>query len=206
MLRVNRTGKSKLQWSKVKDSGNRTAFDTGSQRDTQQGKGRYDLIPSSVLLRLAQHYENGALKYGDNNWQKGQPLAQYYNSAIRHLEAIRNADIEEDHFAAVIWNVACMIHHVDSMLDYKLPKELDSFGIVDAIISHEAFNTLTEYQDPREQNTKTWTPTSSTWIPVVMSGALSDVPLPHAFDKDRFPELSNTKVRRTQRLDPEELG
>ena len=199
MLRVNRTGKSKLQWSKVKDSGNRTAFTTGSQRDTQQGKGRYDLIPSSVLLRLAQHYENGALKYGDNNWQKGQPLAQYYNSAIRHLEAIRNADIEEDHFAAVIWNVACMIHHIDSMLDYKLPKELDSFGIVDAIISHEAFNTLTEYQDPI-QDTKKWTPTNSTWTPVVMSGALSDVPLPHAFDKDRFVK------RRVPRLDPEELG
>lgn len=187
MLRITHNGKSRLHWNKVVDSGNRTAFGTGSQRDTQEGKGRYDLIPTSVLHRLAVHYENGAAKYGDNNWQKGQSLAQYYNSAMRHLNAIRDADLSEDHFAAALWNVAAMIHHIDAMLDGTLPQELDSFGIVDKIQQIERTEALKEYQ----------TPFMDKPLKVVMSGAYGgEIPLPtylqpdnvKAFDKDRFPD------------------
>jgi hypothetical protein len=53
---------------KVKDSGEREKFETGAQRDTQVGKGRFDLIPPLLLYRMARLYEAGALKYGDRNW------------------------------------------------------------------------------------------------------------------------------------------
>lgn len=33
----------------TKDSGQREAFSTGSQRDSREGKGRYDLLPANVL-------------------------------------------------------------------------------------------------------------------------------------------------------------
>jgi hypothetical protein len=204
MLRVNKKGKSRLQWDKVQDSGTRTAFGTGSQRDTQEGKGRYDLIPTSVLHRLAVHYENGAAKYGDNNWQKGQSLAQYYNSAMRHLQAIKDADLSEDHFAAAIWNVAAMIHHIDAMIDGTLPQELDSFGIVAAVKEQETFEQLREYYNEPVPHS-IFPMGTSQWIPVVASGVMPDVPLPSPFDEDRFKEPKH-KVYRTTKLDPEELG
>ena len=37
----------------IKDSGERTKFETGAVRDMHEGKGRFDLLPMCVLLRLA---------------------------------------------------------------------------------------------------------------------------------------------------------
>ncbi|HUS51203.1 MAG TPA: dATP/dGTP diphosphohydrolase domain-containing protein, partial [Candidatus Paceibacterota bacterium] len=73
-----------MEFKEVKDSGKRQDFDTGSRRDTRDGKGRYDLLPVRAIKRLAKHYENGAKKYGDRNWEKGQPLSRYLDSALRH--------------------------------------------------------------------------------------------------------------------------
>ena len=54
----------------IKDSGDRTEFESGAVRDMHEGKGRFDLLPMCVLMRLAKHYENGSKKYGDRNWEK----------------------------------------------------------------------------------------------------------------------------------------
>ncbi|MCH7994117.1 MAG: hypothetical protein IIB57_06700, partial [Planctomycetes bacterium] len=72
-----------MKFDKVKDSGNRQKFQTGSVRDDNEGKPRYDLITPIGLHRLAMHYANGAKKYGDRNWEKGQPLNRYIESAER---------------------------------------------------------------------------------------------------------------------------
>ena len=47
--------------TELKDSGKRTEFASGAVRDMHEGKGRFDLLPMCVLLRLAQHYERGAI-------------------------------------------------------------------------------------------------------------------------------------------------
>ena len=70
---------------KIKDSGNRTEFDSGAVRDMHEGKGRFDLLPMCVLTRLARHYENGCQKYGDRNWEKGIPCHSFADSAMRLL-------------------------------------------------------------------------------------------------------------------------
>ncbi len=75
---------NRKRYDSVKDSGERREFSTGSVRDVRKGKGRFDLIPPCALLLLAQHYENGAVKYGDRNWEKGQPLSSYVDSMLRH--------------------------------------------------------------------------------------------------------------------------
>jgi len=93
----------------VKDSGERRDFETGSRRDVRTGKGRYDLINPIVTRRLARHYENGAVKYGDHNWELGQPMMSYMDSCKRHLDMFHEGNREEDHLAAAIWNVASMI-------------------------------------------------------------------------------------------------
>ena len=39
----------------IKDSGDRTQFNSGAVRDMHTGKGRYDLLPMCVIDRLAKH-------------------------------------------------------------------------------------------------------------------------------------------------------
>ena len=115
-----------MKFDKVKDSGARQEFATGSVRDTQSGKGRFDLIPTYPMRRLARHYENGAVKYGDRNWEKGQPLMRYLESAERHLNYLRAGDLSEDHAAAIVWNVFSYMHTLAMVEAGKLPKALDN--------------------------------------------------------------------------------
>lgn len=115
-------------YSEVKDSGERQEFNTGSVRDTRDGKGRFDLITPIGLKRLAVHYENGARKYGDRNWEKGQPVSRYLDSAIRHLYAYLAGARDEDHLAAVAWNALAAIHTEQRVRDGALPKELDDLN------------------------------------------------------------------------------
>lgn len=113
------------QYDHVKDSGQRETFSTGSVRDTRQGKGRYDLIPPYPLHRLAVHYENGAQKYGDRNWERGQPVSRYLDSAIRHAFKYIGGSREEDHLAAVAWNALAAIYTIEKCSQGFLPAELD---------------------------------------------------------------------------------
>ena len=109
----------------VKDSGIREDFATGSKRDTQDGKPRFDLIPSGPLYRLAMVYSRGAKKYGEYNWVKGQPLTRYFSSAMRHLMAWSIGLRDEDHLAQAAWNIFAIIH-TEMMLEAgDYPKELD---------------------------------------------------------------------------------
>ena len=109
----------------VKDSGTRQEFSTGSKRDSRAGKGRYDLITPLGLRRLAIHYENGAKKYGDHNWSKGQPICRYLDSAIRHAYCYLSGARDEDHLAAVAWNALSAIHTEEAVEIGILPPELD---------------------------------------------------------------------------------
>lgn len=109
----------------VKDSGVRQEFSTGSVRDSQDGKGRYDLMPFIAMERLARHYENGAKKYGDHNWRKGQPLGRYFSSAMRHMIKWMMGWKDEDHLAAAAWNILCIIETEEMIRVGILPEQLD---------------------------------------------------------------------------------
>ena len=110
----------------VKDSGERQKFETGAQRDVQSGKGRFDLLPCHAVTRLAQLFENGAVKYGDDNWRKGMPLNRYLDSALRHLIKFMDGQRDEDHATAVIWNMMCLVESQKIIEDGLLPAELDT--------------------------------------------------------------------------------
>jgi hypothetical protein len=102
-----------------------TELPTGSRRDNRKGKGRYDLLPPYVRRRDAVHMENGAEKYGERNWEKGQPLSFYLDSASRHLDDLILGKIDEDHAAAARWNIACYMWTLNEIEHGRLPKELD---------------------------------------------------------------------------------
>lgn len=142
----------------IKDSGERREFDTGAVRDIQEGKGRCDLLPLSVitkystmlagntscvllaieefmktsdadylyvaikrflaandwseitmLLEVSIHFEEGAKKYGEYNWQKGIPTHCYIDSAVRHYLKWLRGDTDERHDRAFVWNILCCI-------------------------------------------------------------------------------------------------
>ncbi len=110
--------------TELPDSGKREEFSTGSRRDTREGKGRYDLITPHGMRRLALHYENGSRKYGDRNWEKGQPISRYLDSAIRHLYRYLAGDNAEDHLAAAAWNALSAIHTEEEVVAGRLPQVL----------------------------------------------------------------------------------
>ncbi len=67
----------------------------------------------TMILETAVHFEEGAKKYGENNWQKGLPINCYLDSAIRHYLKWRRGDKDEDHARSFCWNVICCIWEVD---------------------------------------------------------------------------------------------
>ena len=109
----------------IKDSGERQEFQTGARRDTQAGKGRYDLLPFHAIERLAKIYECGGKKYGDDNWRKGIPLRRYLDSAMRHLCKAAQGQTDEDHFAQAVWNLCGLMETQFMVKQGLLPKELD---------------------------------------------------------------------------------
>jgi len=94
----------------IKDSGDRTTFETGAVRDMHQGKGRYDLIPWEAIHELAKHCEEGALKYGERNCEKGIPIHSLIDSAIRHLSCYMRGMKDEPHLRSAMWNVGYAIY------------------------------------------------------------------------------------------------
>jgi len=89
----------------ILDSGERTTFSTGANRDMHTGKGRMDLLPATAIIELSKHCENGALKYGERNVDKGIPQHSFVDSGLRHLFKYLRGDTDENHLVAAAWNV-----------------------------------------------------------------------------------------------------
>ena len=109
---------------KIKDSGKRSEFSTGAVRDIQEGKGRFDLLPTRAIRAIAVHYEKGCKKYGDRNWEKGIPLSRYMDSGLRHAFQFLEGKNDENHLAASIWNLLCLYDTLLRIQEGILPKEL----------------------------------------------------------------------------------
>lgn len=114
------------------DSGKRESYDSGMVRDVQSGKPRFDLLfPLGVpydqqfLTRVAGLLARGAEKYSERNWEQAQgevELARFKASALRHLIQYLADETDEDHMAAVVFNL--MGAH---LVEWKLQKN-DSQG------------------------------------------------------------------------------
>ena len=93
----------------VHDSGNRQQFASGMQRDTTDDKARFDLVfDGPMLFRYAMHLMKGAKKYLPRNWMKAnsaEEMERYRESAARHFAQWMRGDIDEDHAAAVFFNI-----------------------------------------------------------------------------------------------------
>jgi hypothetical protein len=100
-------------------------YEDGAKRSAITGKGRFDLIPTSVLFRLAQVYERGANKHGERNWEKGFPICRAIDSAIRHILQFKLKMVDEDHAAQAIWNIFAAAHFEEMVEKGVLPSKWD---------------------------------------------------------------------------------
>lgn len=66
---------------------------------------RYDDSFETAILELAKHYEAGAKKYDERNWEKGIPCHCYVDSGVRHLLKYYRGDDDEPHDRAFLWNM-----------------------------------------------------------------------------------------------------
>ena len=114
-----------MNTSVLPDSGARSEFDTGAVRDAMSGKGMPSLIPIEALRLVAKRFEDGATKYGRDNWKKGIPLSRYVDSLYRHLWQFMEDDTKEDHAGAIVWNAMCLIQTKADIDNGKLPESLN---------------------------------------------------------------------------------
>jgi len=83
--------------------------EAGAKRESNDGRGRFDLLPYEAIEALAKWYEDGAKKYGDRNWEDGLSVKDCINRMIRHALKAGNGWEDEDHLSAVMWNAAAAI-------------------------------------------------------------------------------------------------
>lgn len=111
----------------TKDSGERHNYLSGMVRDTQKGKPRFDLLwveglpyKDQPLYRLAMLMARGAEKYGDRNWENAnspEEAKRFDGSGLRHYAQAVSGETDEDHYAAVLFNVMAAM-----TLQARLPK------------------------------------------------------------------------------------
>ena len=98
----------------VKDSGERIRFTGGSLRDTATGKIDYSrALDGPMFERLATHLTKAEAKYpdvapGKPNWMlvnTEEELVRYKKSALRHFIQWYRGESDEDHAAAVYFNI-----------------------------------------------------------------------------------------------------
>ena len=76
---------------------------------------------NDMFLEVAKQFEEGAKKYGENNWRKGIPVKVYIDSAVRHYLKWSRGDEDEPHDRAFCWNILCAIwtcEHSPELNDY----------------------------------------------------------------------------------------
>jgi hypothetical protein len=69
---------------------------------------RYESM-ADAMLELSVHFEEGAKKYGEYNWQKGLPPSSFIDSGVRHYFKWLRGDEDERHDRAFMWNIVCLI-------------------------------------------------------------------------------------------------
>jgi len=116
---------SDVEKPQVLDSGERQQFETGSQRDTQDGKGMPSLLQFISIMEVSKVAESGASKYLPHNWRRGQPLSRYLDSAMRHMFKFAMNWQDEPHLSMAIWNLMSLQETKSMIKMGLLPVDLD---------------------------------------------------------------------------------
>lgn len=87
-------------------------FVTGAVRSKDADGVRYDLITPIGLRRLAKRHQLGTDKgYADFNWERGMPVHDLLNHAVKHIMDFLEGDtVDPDNLAGAAWNLMAAMH------------------------------------------------------------------------------------------------
>ena len=82
--------------------------ESGVNRSPDTGKPRYDLVDLGLFRRCALHMAANVASKGENNWRNAsteEDLKRFRASAFRHFIDWFEGNTDEDHAAALVFNV-----------------------------------------------------------------------------------------------------
>ena len=83
-------------------------YSSGVNRSSDAGKPRYDLVDLGLFRRCALHMAANVASKGENNWRNAsteEDLKRFRASAFRHFIDWFEGKTDEDHAAALVFNV-----------------------------------------------------------------------------------------------------
>lgn len=89
----------------------------GRKDDT--GKLRFDLLPVGPLMKVAEVYTIGAVKYSDRNWEKGIKWGRIFAAMMRHAWnwwwGEKNDPIDgQHHLSSVVWCALSLMEYEET--------------------------------------------------------------------------------------------
>ena len=89
-------------------------FDSGAVR-AKLDDVRFDLISPQALRRLAATYNEGATKYGDNNFRHGMEFSNVINHVLTHIfDYLAGTDDDEDALAHACWGLFTLMEQEET--------------------------------------------------------------------------------------------
>lgn len=96
---------------------NKEDYDTAKQflyKTLRKFTAHMEWSTGQAVLELSKHFEQGAKKYGEHNWEKGIDFNSYIDSAVRHLLKHMDGQTDERHDRAFMWNIVCLIWTINN--------------------------------------------------------------------------------------------
>ena len=119
-----------MEKKRNKNTGGVRRFSTGAIRDTEDNKP--DLVETKSYTaewRFTQYMTSKKSKYGSGNFKKGIDIDAYERSLMRHLNKyFRNKyeggqdEPDEDHVAAMRFNIDGIMHEEERLKSFKKKK------------------------------------------------------------------------------------
>ena len=102
----------------------------------------FKTIPMA-MIEVSKHYEDGARKYAERNWEKGISCHCYVDSGVRHLLKWLDGWNDEPHDRAFIWNMLGLlwtVKHRPECNDLPYASEFSKQNNDNDLVLVEAYN------------------------------------------------------------------
>jgi len=116
---------SRFDNNELKTTSGISKFKSGALREDDTNKPRFDLITpknqaydKTLLYRWAVHMSKGARKYSERNWEQvstKEEIQRYRDGAFRHFFQFMCGELDEDHAAALCFNISGLIHLMEKL-------------------------------------------------------------------------------------------
>lgn len=139
-----------------KDQGKMETTEQGAKRESNKGRGRFDLLPYEALEAWAIWSEEGAEKYGERNWENGLSVKDCINRLVRHACKAANGWTDEDHLAACMWNAAGAITMIARRPDCNDQVWKNSESVTTLYADNEAFTSIKNSDEYQSESKPDW--------------------------------------------------